>query len=150
MSEQENKKTGNKLVDAILHILKLDDKGKTETFINKTIKHLNRDVDTYKRSIANIKHNYDGKMSLLEEELEDLQANIEDSYTNITMGDISNNEVSNTFRVIYLSNIRGAELAVEKKEEEIKYCKKVYEADVKATEDKIALRKVRIEKLKGN
>ena len=149
MSEQENKGTGNKLVDAILHVLKLDDQGKTETFINKTIKHLNRDVDTYKRSIANLKHNYEGKMSLLEEELEDLQATADDSYTNITMDNISNNEAANDFRVTYLKNIRGAEVAAEKKKEEVEDCKEDYEEDVKDIEDKIALRKVRIEKLKG-
>ena len=149
MSTQTQAGTGNKLVDAILKILKLDEAGQVSKFINKTIKGLSRDVVTYERSKVNAKHNFEGTLSQLEEELEDLEAAFVDAHTAISIEDIKTNEAANAFRPAYLANIRKCELAVEEKQEAIKELKEELEKSDETIDAKIALRKKRIAALQG-
>ena len=152
MSEQENKGTTliNKLVERILAVIKQDDQGRTETFINKTDKYLGREVKTYNSALVNLKHNYENGLLLLEEELEDLEVAYEETYMAITMEDIKNNEAANSFRLEYLSSIRKGRTLLLRKKDEIKAYTEVYEDEKSSIQEDIDLRNEISEKLKGN
>ena len=145
----KSSKSGNKLVDAILAVLKLDDQGKTEKFINKTIKDLDREVITFERQIVNLNHNWEGDNSLLEESLEDLKQSAEDTYTNISMDNIKTNEAANSFRKTYIHNIRTAENNVKVKQKSIEDLKEKLDKRVEDITIDIDIRKAMILKLKG-
>lgn len=139
----------NKLVAKILSILKLDDAGQVEKYINKTIKDLDRDVVVYKRKIVNLEHNHTEDLDNQKEKLEDLEVTLEDSYTNVDVDAIKTNEGASEFRGLYLKRIRTAELNVKHTTLLINDLIKEHEEAVEEIQKDIDLRKLRIKKLKG-
>jgi hypothetical protein len=150
MAENEElKTTGNKLVDSILKILKLDDAGKILKFINKTIKEVEVEVGSYERKNINLKNNYDGALDVLEGNLEDLEEAFVDSFTAIKLEDIITNEAATKFRPTYKTGIKNAGAAVKAKKKEIDELKESLNEATQKNKDQISMREELIKAMKG-
>jgi prefoldin subunit 5 len=135
------------IVNKIAAMLNLGDYGKVENFISKTVKTLEREVDTLERSKKNQEHNFSTSLATLKEELEDAQMSLDETYANVDPKDLATNEMQRSFMETYLSRIDIAEakvVGIEKKIED------ATEASAKIIEDldkEIAVRNKRISML---
>jgi prefoldin subunit 5 len=135
------------IVNKIAAMLNLGDYGKVENFISKTVKTLEREVDTLERSKKNQEHNFSTSLATLKEELEDAQMPLDETYANVDPKDLATNEMQRSFMETYLSRIDIAEakvVGIEKKIED------ATEASAKIIEDldkEIAVRNKRISML---
>jgi F0F1-type ATP synthase membrane subunit b/b' len=139
------------IVNAVAAMLNLGDFGKVESFIQKTARTLDREIETASRSIANEKHNLKTTLGDMKEKLEDAQQNLEESYTNLDPENLKTNDAQRNYMEIYLGAIDRAESIVEGFEAAIIKAKKTSEESVELLNAEIAIRKKRISRLtKGN
>lgn len=132
------------IVNRIAAILNLGDYGKVENFISKTVNTLKREIETLERSKKNEQHNLASTIATLEEELEDANVSLQETYANVDPKDLTTNEMQRKFMETYLSSIDIAESKVEGIKKKID---KVNEESTKVVEDidkEIAVRERRI------
>jgi len=135
------------IVNEVAALLNLGDFGKVESFVRKTIKKLEREIETADRSIINLKHNAEQELSLLNDKLEDAQQSAKEAYTNLDPKNLATNEAQRNHIEVYLGNAQTAEENVLNVEQEIEAAKKCTAEAIKHLEEEISTRKVIISKV---
>ena len=138
-------KTG--IVAKILALLNLGEEGKIENFfvkqrkaLEKDIKNLNKNLDTYEDQKAEA-------LEELNEKLEDAKTKVEDAYTSVTVENVATNEAANSFADTYWYYVANAEAAVEKLETSIKTETEEYDKLLESTKTQIAKKQARLNKI---
>lgn len=135
------------IVRAISAFLKLGEDGKLDSFFNRVVKTLSKEVAAHEANLKTMAFNHEQKMDELNDQYEDATSALEEAYLKVDMQKIGTNEDQKSFQEIYLSNIDSHEKAVKKVENEIKAAKERYEERVKDVKDQIASLQTRIKKI---
>lgn len=135
------------IVRKIKALFNMGDEGKLESFLDRVIKSLTTDQKAHKQNLATEKFNHDQKMDKLNDQLEDLKVELEESFSNIPIANVETNALQTSYVSTYLSNISRKEKAVEAKEEEIKVAQEAYDKTVEETNKQIELLQDRIDKI---
>lgn len=144
-TQTQTQSTG--IVAKIMRILKLDDAGKVQSFFDREIKKLKRNVETYKKNIENIKFNFERTLDDYRERLEDTEAALENAYEGVKMSDIETNAKQEDFSHHYWANIDSKTEAVEKIKKAIKDETERVEKLIEENENQIKEIQFRISKI---
>ena len=145
--ENSVKKSKFSIVNLICATLKLGDFGKVDSFISKVVRTLNREIETFKRNKSAIKYTEKGRISEYKEELEDAQVALEDAYSNINPENLKTNDAQKRAMVPYLEHIDACEEECTCIEKKIEDYKETMKKEIKAIDENIAWREVRVKKL---
>ena len=104
------------LKDRILAILKLDEAGKIESFLQKQVKMLQKSIVTNTKNLEKFIAEVRDNIETLDEQIEDAEQALEDAYEKITLKDVETNEAMNRFSDIYFDNIDKCEAVIVKLE----------------------------------
>ena len=148
-----NKKTEVKpvsefyIVNAVAKLANLGDWAKVENFVSKTVKVLESEIVTAERNIVNAKHNATNSMIVLKENLEDAEAELEDTFVSINLSKIQNNKDAASYREDYLSSISKANKVIELAKKDIEVQKIAAEKIIEEYNKEISIRKSYIKSL---
>ena len=144
--ETKTEKLG--IVNAIMHILKLDDAGKIEKFFVRQTKEAAQSVSGIKTNMGIKKTQLEASIQKLEDKIEDAREAVKDAYTNVKVEDVATNADMESFSSKYWGKIRDAEDKVSKLEEELKFIKEKAGEEEKEDLAQIAKWESRIVKIK--
>jgi hypothetical protein len=139
----EIKKTS--LVQKVLSIIGMDDKGKVESFFKREIGKLQKSITIYTRNLENAKFNSENVLNDLREQLEDAQTALEAVYTSVKIEDIATNALADAFSEKYWNAVDVAESKVQNIEKAIEEEVKRMEEKEKTITESISITKIRIE-----
>jgi hypothetical protein len=125
------------IVRAISALFKLGNDGKLDSFVNRVVKTLNKEVLTHKKNLDTMKFNHEQKLDSLADQLEDANEALAASYLNIAVEQIDNNEKQTRFVDVYLQNIDDHLMAVKTIEKRIEGIKKDYIGETQEVQDDI-------------
>lgn len=135
------------LVRKICSLLKLGDIGKLESFFNRVIKSLNKEIAANVKNIEVLKFNHTQALEELDDEIEDAQQSYEDSYLKVDVSKLNTNESQKEFQEVYLLEIANKAKIVEDLKKKKETLVRDHEAEIKEIEDTIALLKERVSKI---
>ena len=135
------------IVNEAMVLLNIGDFGKMESFVRKTVKDLEREVETEERRITNFNHNKSSEMSVLEEMVEDAEAAVEDAYRALDPKNLTDNAAQRAYKEPYLAAIDKAEGIVLGYEKQINDKKEHYTKLIADAQAQIDVRKKRITRL---
>jgi len=135
------------IVNKVAAMLNLGDFGKIENFVTKTANTLAREVETCERSKKNELHNLETKLAALNEQLEDAQLAVEESYSNLDPANLKTNEMQRSFMETYLSSIDSAESVVLGIQKSIEDVKEASDKVIENLDKQITVRQTRIDRL---
>jgi hypothetical protein len=136
------------IVEKVLAILGLDDKGRVAAFFAKETKRLEKQKITISKNLENYKFNYEQRCDELREQLEDAQDALDKAYLNVPIEEIKTNADADSFSEVYWNRIDKAEQKVQGIEENIKNEEKLLESEIKESNDMITILETRIEAIK--
>ena len=131
--EEKQEKVGFSIVAKIMSILKLDDKGKVESFFTREVKNFNRAVKNLKQNLEALKAQYEQDIETLDEKIEDLKDALANAYTNVKVEDIQSNADMDIFSTKYWSTVDCAIAAVEREEQAKKDREEIYNKKVEVS-----------------
>ena len=135
------------IVNKAVAALNLGDYGKIEGFVGRTADILKREQETAERSIENAKHNWKTELVVLNEELEDAETAVEESYCNLDPEKLKDNAAQRSFREQYLTSLDQAEAVVAGIEAKIEKEKDSHEEKVAKYQKQVDIRVKRIKRL---
>ena len=144
--ETKTEKLG--IVNAIMHILKLDDAGKIEKFFVRQTKEAAQNASGIRTNMGIKKTQLEASIQKLEDKIEDAREAVKDAYTNVKVEDVATNADMESFSSKYWGKIRDAEDKVSKLEEELKFIKEKAGEEEKEDLAQIAKWESRIVKIK--
>ena len=144
--ETKTEKLG--IVNAIMHILKLDDAGKIEKFFVRQTKEAAQNASGIRTNMGIKKTQLEASIQKLEDKIEDAREAVKDAYTNVKVEDVATNADMESFSSKYWGKIRDAEDEVSKLEEELKFIKEKAGEEEKEDLAQIAKWESRIVKIK--
>ncbi len=150
MKNTENTETGVSkskfsIVRAISTLLKLGNDGKIESFLEKVIRQLKKEVTVYKKNLDTLSFNYEQTVEELKEKLEDALDAYEHSLLEIDPAKVGTNEQQSAYIEVYLDNIDLKALAIKALEEEIAEKEESYKKEKETIEKQISSLTKRIE-----
>ena len=128
-----------KIIEKILKILKLDEKGRLEKFFTLLQKQLIQDRKKLEHNKETLKLEFASDLSSLGEKLEDAVAEIDDSILAVPVSALENNHTMNTYMSEYLAKIAKAEEEVESLEDAIKDLTEKYEKKIAEIDRKLSV-----------
>lgn len=115
------------IVRKIAALLKLGDEGKMDSFIERVVRTLNKEIAALTRNMSARKINNTQELEDHKDELEDAQQELADSYLAVSPEQVATNEKQKDFVDTYLAGIAAAkrkvtsiERAIEKSKERLK------------------------------
>ena len=145
--ETKTEKLG--IVNAIMHILKLDDAGKIEKFFVRQTKEAAQNASGIRTNMGIKKTQLEASIQKLEDKIEDAREAVKDAYTNVKVEDVATHADMESFSSKYWGKIRDAEDKVSKLEEELKFIKEKAGEEEKEDLAQIAKWESRIAKIKN-
>ncbi len=137
----------NALAARIVTILKMDDGSKVEKFFTKEVKRLEGEIDTIKMNKQTAELSLKNDFYKLDSKIEDATVALEEAYEAVTIDNVKSNEIMAKFSESYWYNIDTQEAALERLNKERVSIQERYDAELKARNEKIAVRKSRIAKI---
>ena len=128
-----------KIIEKILKILKLDEKGRLEKFFTLLRKQLTQDRKKLEHNKETLGLEFTSELSSLAEKLEDAVAEIDDSILAVPVSALENNHTMNTYMSEYLAKIAKAEEEVEFLEDAIKDLTEKYEKKIAEIDRKLSV-----------
>jgi len=147
MEEKNQQKQATTIVERIMAKLKLGDSGKLQSFFDRQVKKLNKDIESFKQSIKNAQYNSERKLDNLREQLEDAEDNLAELYDAVVPEDVENNAKQDAFAITYWSKIEDAEELVESIKEKIEQERIDTEETINSYNDQIKELEYRISKI---
>lgn len=135
------------LAKKIMRILKLDEAGKIETFLNKEIKTFNQNIKDLKYNDVAFKSEYEKALNKIESDIEDAEEEVNNSYTDIRMENVTNNATMAAFSKVYWGNIDSAEKVLENLKKRKVELKENFDKQIKDNDEQIAKYQARIDKI---
>lgn len=132
------------LVREICALMNLGDEGKMDSFFNKTVKKLNKEVSVLTKNLDTNTFNHEQKLDGFVDQLEDANEALKQAYRNVPVSRITTNEDQNSFIDDYLDNIDSKALDVKRIEESRDYVIKAYEEEQEDIQKQIDSLKRRI------
>ena len=139
-----------KIIEKILKILKLDEKGRLEKFFTLLQKKLTQDRKKFEHNKETLKLEFASDLSSLEEKLEDAVAEIDDLIPAVLVNASENNYTMNTYMSEYLAKIAKAKEKVEFLEDRIKDLTEKYKKNVAKIDRKLSVIDKRFTQLLSN
>lgn len=106
------------IVRSICALLNLGEEGKLESFLDKVVKQLKKEITVVKKNQETATFQHEQILEELNDKLVDAQDALADSYLNVNVDSIQTKEQQNSYIDIYLNNIdkkKAAVLAIESK-----------------------------------
>lgn len=106
------------IVRSICALLNLGEEGKLESFLDKVVKQLKKEITVVKKNQDTATFQHEQILEELNDKLVDAQDALADSYLNVNVDSIQTKEQQNSYIDIYLNNIdkkKAAVLAIESK-----------------------------------
>ena len=135
------------IVARIMAILKLDDAGKIQSFFDREIKKLKRNILTLQKNIENLKFNNERVLDGLREDLEDAELALESAYEAVNLADVESNAKQENYSHDYWKGIDNATTKVEAIKSQIKNQNEGLAEDIKECERQIAEIQFRVNKI---
>ena len=110
------------IVRSICALLNLGEEGKLESFLDKVVKQLKKEITVVKKNQETATFQHEQILEELNDKLVDAQDALADSYLNVNVDSIQTKEQQNSYIDIYLNNIdakKAAVLAIEAKIEQV-------------------------------
>jgi hypothetical protein len=133
------------LKDKILSILKLDEAGKIESFLEKQVKMLQKSIITNTKNLEKFVAEIRDNIETLDEQIEDAEQALEDAYAKVTLKDVETNDAMNNFSDIYWDNIDNCQQTIKKLEENKKLYLTTIDSETRNVEEIISNLKQKIE-----
>ncbi len=140
---ESNKKSS--IVQKVLALIGMDDKGKVESFFKKEVSKLQKSIVKHEHNLKVAKFNHENKMSELRDRLEDAQTELESAYVSVKVEDIATNSQAEQFSERYWDNVDRAESNVQNITELIEREAKSMEETEKRHKDAVEILTARIE-----
>jgi len=147
MEEKNQQKQATTIVERIMAKLKLGDSGKLQSFFDRQVKKLNKDIESFKQSIKNAQYNSERRLDNLREQLEDAEDNLAELYDAVVPEDVENNAKQDAFAITYWSKIEDTEELVENIKEQIEQERIDTEETINSYNDQIKELEYRISKI---
>ena len=125
------------LVRKISAFLKLGETGKLESFFQRVIKTLSKEISAHKKNLDTLKFNYTQEIEDIDDEIQDAQVAYEESFMKVDIDKIGTNEAQKDFQEVYLANIDAKALVVENLKKKKEEATQAYDALVKETQEQI-------------
>lgn len=125
------------LVRKISAFLKLGETGKLESFFQRVIKTLSKEISAHKKNLDTLKFNYTQEIEDIDDEIQDAQVAYEESFMKVDIDKIGTNEAQKDFQEVYLANIDTKALVVENLKKKKEEATQAYDASVKETQEQI-------------
>lgn len=106
------------IVRSICALLNLGEEGKLESFLDKVVKQLKKEITVVKKNQETVTFQHEQILEELNDKLVDAQDALADSYLNVNVDSIQTKEQQNSYIDTYLNNIdkkKAAVLAIESK-----------------------------------
>jgi hypothetical protein len=128
----------------VCSFLKLGNGGKVDSFLNRVIKTLKKEIVLLKKNLDTLKFNYEQSLEELNDKLDDAKENLEAAFVEINVDRIATNESQKDYEEVYLSNIDNKASVVASIEKTIEKAKDSFTADSLEIEEDIKSRENRI------
>lgn len=125
------------LVRKISAFLKLGETGKLESFFQRVIKTLSKEISAHKKNLDTLKFNYTQEIEDIDDEIQDAQVAYEESFMKVDIDKIGTNEAQKDFQEVYLANIDAKAIVVENLKKKKGKVTEAYEDAVKDTQEQI-------------
>jgi prefoldin subunit 5 len=152
MEEQNNKPEEKKefaLVTFIKRVLKLGDEARVESFMDRQVRNLERDIKIAKQNISILKSQLENLEQDRKDKVEDANARVLNAYSNIDVDRLKSNEDQELYANEYWDNISDAEDSLESVEKDFENRKKEIEKSIEEYNEHITSRQNRIDKIKN-
>jgi prefoldin subunit 5 len=152
MEEQNNKPEEKKefaLVTFIKRVLKLGDEARVESFMDRQVLNLERDIKIAKQNISILKSQLENLEQDRKDKVEDANARVLNAYSNIDVDRLKSNEDQELYANEYWDNISDAEDSLESVEKDFENRKKEIEKSIEEYNEHITSRQNRIDKIKN-
>lgn len=143
----ENQKQQRTLGQRILAKLNLGEEGKLMHFLDKLKKNLEKDIKSLNKNIDTYKSRLADKEEEINEKLVDAKTELEDNLENITAEDVKSMEAQNNFVNVFWNRYEEAQSKVKRLEKQLEEEKKHTQSLIENAEEQIAERQARIEKI---
>jgi hypothetical protein len=101
------------------------------------VKTLNKEILIHNKNLATLKFNNEQELDELNDKLEDANASLTESYTNIKVNQVDTNEKQTRYVDIYLQNIDNHLLVVKQIEEKITRTTERFEKESKSIQEQV-------------
>jgi len=145
--KKDGKVIKNVIAARIIAALKLDDNGKVEKFFAGEVKALKSEIKNIEANKQNSEIQLGIKLSNIDDQIEDATADVENAYDAVAIENINSNEAMKSFSTKYWTGIDRAEEKLESLVKEKAFVQEAYEKELKARNEKIAIRETRIAKI---
>lgn len=126
-----------KIVKRVMQILKATEEAKVTKFYERQVKDFKRKIDMLKHNIKALETELVGKVSVLEDKIEDAKLALDEAWLNIPESALKNNASMDEYAVTYQNGIKSAEAYVTKLEEQLAKDKEEYAVKIKVEQDKL-------------
>ena len=143
----ENQKQQRTLGQRILAKLNLGEEGKLMHFLDKLKKNLEKDIKSLNKNIDTYKSRLADKEEEINEKLVDARTELEDNLENITAEDVKSMEAQNNFVNVFWDRYEESQSKVKSLEKQLEKERKEKQSYIENAEEQIAERQARIEKI---
>jgi acylphosphatase len=135
------------LRDKIKAILKMDDNGRVEKFLNAEVKNFNKFIKQLKSNIVQIDLTYSSAVDTLNDAIEDATIAVDDAYEAVNIEKLRSNAEISYFSKEYWDNITACEKTLETLNAKLVLLEEIHTKDVESINNQIAKYQARIEKI---
>lgn len=125
------------LTRKIKALLNLGEEGKLDSFFERIIKTLKKEVAAFEQNAKNEKFKYEELVDGLNDKLEDAQTDLENAYTNVDMTKLETNESQKSYQEVYLNNLDSKALAIKAIEKQLADAKEAHDEVLKGINNNI-------------
>lgn len=125
-------------------LLKLGNGGKLDSFLNRVLKTLKKEITLLKKNLDTLQFSHDQNLEDLEDKLQDAQDSLDNSYLDIDVDKIATNESQKDYEEIYLQNIDNHMAKVKEIEKKIESAKETFSIAADNIQEEIQSRETRI------
>lgn len=143
----ENQKQPRTLGQRILAKLNLGEEGKLMHFLDKLKKNLEKDIKSLNKNIDTYKSRLADKEEEINEKLVDAKTELEDNLENITAEDVKSMEAQNNFVDVFWDRYEESQSKIKSLEKQLEEERKHTQSLIENAEEQIAERQARIEKI---
>lgn len=145
--ENQNTAKATGIVAKIVNFLKLGEEGKIGSFFERLRKNLKREIEANKRNKENLMFSYTTVTDKLKDDLEDANVNLEQTYLNVPVEEVSTNAAQDSFESTYWARIESAESKVAKIKKQLEGEEKSFNTQIEGIDKTIAELKHRLSQI---
>lgn len=135
------------IVARVLAFLNLTEEGKVENFFGKQRKALEKDIKNLNKNLDTYEDQKTEALEELAEKLEDAKTKVEDAYIGIKPENVATNEAAASFADTYWGAVTRAEKTVERLEDDVLETTKDFNTQLESVKTQIAKKQERLDKI---